>query len=149
MSTATGPAHPEHRSAHSPLRCVVVTPEKTLLDEAVDFVALPLFDGEIGLLPGHAPLIGRLGFGGLRTKVGTVTRVYFVDGGFVQVVDDVVSVLTGRALPVEQLDAKAIEAELEAARSRRATNNVDQAERAKAIQRAQAQLRILQGRAAV
>ncbi len=44
------------------IQCVVVTPEKTLFDEAVHFVALPLYDGELGVLPGRAPLIGRLGF---------------------------------------------------------------------------------------
>ncbi|MFO0910537.1 MAG: F0F1 ATP synthase subunit epsilon [Isosphaeraceae bacterium] len=64
------------------LQCVVVTPERTLFDELVDFVALPLYDGELGVAPGRTPLIGRLGFGELRTRVGTITRRYFVDGGF-------------------------------------------------------------------
>ncbi len=41
------------------LQCIVVTPEATVLDEMVDFVALPLYDGEIGIAPGRAPLIGR------------------------------------------------------------------------------------------
>ena len=52
------------------LQCVVVTPERTLFDELVDFVALPLFDGELGVLPGRSPLIGRLGYGELRTRIG-------------------------------------------------------------------------------
>ena len=81
------------------LQCVVVTPERTLFDELVDFVALPLYDGELGVLPGHTPLIGRLGYGELRTKVAGATRRYFVDGGFAQVRDDVVTVLTNRAIP--------------------------------------------------
>ncbi len=89
------------------LQCVVVTPEKTLFDDWVDFVALPLYDGELGVLPGRAPLIGRLGFGELRTKTGEVARRYFVDGGFVQVRDNVVTVLTNRAVPAQQLDAAA------------------------------------------
>ena len=55
-------------AGHKQLQVVVVTPEKTLLDETVDFVALPLYDGELGVLPGRAPLIGRLGYGELRTK---------------------------------------------------------------------------------
>ena len=83
---------------------MVVTPEKTLFDEWVDFVALPLYDGELGVLPGRAPLIGRLGFGELRTRTGDVVRRYFVDGGFAQVRDDVVTVLTNRAIPADQLD---------------------------------------------
>src|SRR3954453_19481850 len=67
-------SHPENGGeerrmspANRPLQCVVVTPEKTLLDETVDFVALPLFDGELGVLPGRSPLLGRLGYGGVRT----------------------------------------------------------------------------------
>ena len=48
------------------LKCVVVTPERACLDEVADFVALPMFDGELGVLPGRAALIGRLGYGELR-----------------------------------------------------------------------------------
>jgi F-type H+-transporting ATPase subunit epsilon len=81
------------------LQCIVVTPESTLLDEQVDFVALPLFDGEIGISPGRSPLIGRLGYGELRLVAGGQTRHYYVDGGFVQVANNVVSVLTNRAMP--------------------------------------------------
>src|SRR5947209_17173501 len=89
------------------LQCVVVTPERTLFDELVDFVALPLYDGELGVLPGRTPLIGRLGYGELRTRTGGATRRYFVDGGFVQVRDDVVTVLTNRATPAELVDTAA------------------------------------------
>ena len=85
------------------LRCVIVTPERALVDEPADFVALPLYDGEIGILPGRAPLVGRLGFGQLRIRRGGVTKKYYVDGGFVQVRANVVSVLTSRAMPVEEI----------------------------------------------
>ena len=79
------------------LRCVVVTPERALLDEAADFVALPMFDGELGVAPGRAALIGRLGCGELRIKhAGTVAH-YYVDGGFAQVRANVVTVLTTKA----------------------------------------------------
>ena len=54
------------------IQCVVVTPERALLDERVDAVVLPMYDGELGVLPGRAPLIGRLGFGELRTTRGTI-----------------------------------------------------------------------------
>jgi ATP synthase, Delta/Epsilon chain, beta-sandwich domain len=56
------------------LQCVVVTPERTLFDELVEFVALPLYDGELGVLPGRSPMLGRLGFGELRTKAQGTTR---------------------------------------------------------------------------
>ena len=47
------------KGMHDRLQCVVVTPERTLFDQLVDFVALPLYDGELGVLPGRTPLIGR------------------------------------------------------------------------------------------
>src|ERR1700712_1361597 len=103
------------------LQCVVVTPERTLFDELVDFVALPLYDGELGVLPGRTPLIGRLGDGELRTKDGALTPRYFVAGGSAQVRDDVVTVLTNRAIPAADVDPTAAAAELEKAQSRRAT----------------------------
>jgi F-type H+-transporting ATPase subunit epsilon len=124
------------------IECVVVTPERTVFDEVVEFVVLPLYDGELGILPHHSPLIGRLGYGELRTRVGGETRHYFVDGGFAQVRDDVVTVLTNRAIPAAAIDPAAAAAELEAAFARVATTEHDQAEKAKAITRARAQIRI-------
>ena len=124
------------------VRCVVVTPERMLLDEAVDFVALPLYDGELGVLPGRAPLIGRLGFGELRTRAGGSVRRYFVDGGFAQVRDDVVTVLTARAIPAEQVNVAAATEEFERARDRRATTDLEHAEKDKALARARGQLRV-------
>ena len=97
------------------LRCVVVTPERALLDETADFVALPMYDGEIGVLPGRAPMIGRLGFGELRVRRGNQTQHYYVDGGFAQVRSNVVSVLTGKAVAVNELSADAAEQALQAA----------------------------------
>ena len=134
----------EHKTAKSGhrLQCVVVTPERTLFDQLVDFVALPLSDGELGVLPGRSPLIGRLGFGELRTKEGTTAQRYFVDGGFVQIRDDVVTVLTNRATPANKVDTTAATKELELARARRALTDDEQAEKAKAIAKARAQLRI-------
>jgi F-type H+-transporting ATPase subunit epsilon len=124
------------------LECVVVTPEKTLFDERVDFVALPLYDGEAGILPGHSPLIGRLGFGELRTKTGEAVKRYFVDGGFVQVRADVVSVLTNRAVLAQDLDAAAAVKELEAAVSQTVTSEGEFVGQEKAIARARGKIRV-------
>jgi F-type H+-transporting ATPase subunit epsilon len=124
------------------LQCVVVTPERTLFDELVEFVALPLFDGEMGILPGRSPVIGRLGYGELRTKSQGATQRYFVDGGFAQVRDNVVTLLTNRAIPAAQLDPQAAAKELEAARELRGTSEHDRAEKAKAVARATAMIRV-------
>jgi F-type H+-transporting ATPase subunit epsilon len=120
------------------LQCLVVTPEKTIIDEMVDFVAIPLHDGEMGILPGRSPVIGRLGYGELRTTVGDQVRRYFVDRGFVQVRDDVVTVLTNRAIPAAAIDATTAQAELAKAQAIRAIGDLDQADRDRAIGRARA-----------
>ena len=87
----------EKSSTPSSLHCVVVTPEQALMDEPADFVALPMYDGELGVLPGRAPLIGRLGYGELRVRRGERTKHFYVDGGFAEVRSNVVTVLTGKA----------------------------------------------------
>ncbi len=128
------------------LQCVVVTPERTLFDELVDFVALPLYDGELGVLPGRAPLIGRLGFGELRTNHGAAVRRYFIDGGCAEIRDDVVTILTNRAIPASSIDAAAAAIELQDAQARKATTEYDQAEKAKAVDRARALVRVAEHR---
>ena len=102
------------------LKCVVVTPETTVLEAEADFVALPLFDGEVGIAPLRAPMIGRLGFGEMRLLEEGSTSSYYVDGGFVQVADNVVSVLTNRAVPIDELDEGVAGEELQAALQRSA-----------------------------
>jgi F-type H+-transporting ATPase subunit epsilon len=150
MSTAHDQVGEEKRTSKpggKKLQCVVVTPERTLFDEWVDFVALPLYDGEVGVLPGRTPLIGRLGFGELRTKTGDVARRYFVDGGFVQVRDDVVTVLTNRALPAGQLDATAAAKQLETLGSQRTTTDSEYADYEKATARARGLIRVARHKA--
>src|SRR5436853_2854383 len=100
---------------HGTLQCVVVTPERALVDEPADFVALPMYDGELGVLPARAPLIGRLGYGELRIREGNNTERLFVDGGFVQVQANVITVLTPRAKLANEINLTQAEHDLEAA----------------------------------
>ena len=124
------------------LQCVVVTPETTALDQPAEFVVLPLYDGEIGIAPGHSPFIGRLGYGEMRiTTAGQVSH-YYVDGGFVQVADNIVSVLTNRAVPAASLDAKVADENLTAAINRPANNDELLAIRERLQAQARAQLRV-------
>lgn len=129
------------------LQCVVVTPERTLIDSTVDFVAVPLHDGELGVAPGRTPLIGRLGYGELRTRVGSEVRRFFIDGGFVQIRDDVVTVLTNRAIKSTQIDAVAAARELAIAQGRKPSNEYEQNEKARAVSRARALVRLGQSSA--
>jgi F-type H+-transporting ATPase subunit epsilon len=105
-------------SSANKLQCVIVTPERTVLDEPADFVAVPLYDGEAGMAPGRAPLIARLGYGELRARSGDQVRRYYIDGGFVQVQKDVVSVLTAGAIPAGEIDVPLVSEQLENSRSR-------------------------------
>ncbi len=125
------------------LHCIVVTPEATALEQDAEIVALPLYDGEIGIAPSHSPMIGRLGYGEMRIRsAGGSTATYYLDGGFVQVADNVVSVLTGRAVPAARLNADTAQDQLEIA-SKRQANSPELAElRERAISQARAQIRI-------
>ena len=123
------------------VQCVVVTPERAVLDQAADFVALTMLDGELGVLPGRAPLIGRLGFGELRTVVGRTIHRYYIDGGFAQIRDNVVTVLTSRALPAEEIKLASAEEALKSAQGLALTPEAQDAQ-LKAQERARAQIRI-------
>jgi F-type H+-transporting ATPase subunit epsilon len=123
----------------SELKCIVVTPERTLRDVSADFVALPLFDGEIGIAPGHSPMIGRLGAGELRIGCEREVERFYIEGGFVEVLGNVVSVLTGRALPSGELDAEVAAERLSAvlAKPAHTPDLVEQRDRAAQQYRAQ------------
>ena len=99
-------------SSGKQLRCVVVTPERAVLDQVADLVSLPMSDGELGVLPGRQALIGNLTTGVLRLKSGNQTQRLFVDGGFVQVRGDTITVLTPRAQQGSEIDLDAAEQSL-------------------------------------
>lgn len=87
---------------------VVITPERQVLEAQTDSVVLPAHDGELGVLEQRAPLMCELGAGQLRYRQkGRMERV-FVDGGFAQVHDDRVTVLTDFAVPAEEISDEMI-----------------------------------------
>ncbi len=79
------------------MQVTIVTPDASFYDGKAEQVALAAWDGEIGILPGHAPLIARLGHGVARVFDGAKTHRIGVYGGFVKVQDDQVTVLAGGA----------------------------------------------------
>ena len=86
------------------LQLEVVTPERRVLSEAVDAVTIPGLGGELGILPGHTPLISQLQTGVLSYTVSGKTQQLHVSGGFIEVKDDVVSVLAEIAERPEEID---------------------------------------------
>lgn len=79
------------------MRCVVRTPEGELFDGDVRMAVLPATDGEIGILSGHAAMVVALGVGACRLETEEGIRTYALEGGFSQVHQSVVTVLTTRA----------------------------------------------------
>jgi F-type H+-transporting ATPase subunit epsilon len=87
------------------LQLEVVTPERRVLAEPVDMVTLPGLSGELGILPGHTPLISQLKTGVLSySKDGRSSQLH-VSGGFLEIRDDHVSVLAEIAERPEEIDA--------------------------------------------
>ena len=78
------------------LTVTVISPERTIYEGEADIVVAPAWDGEVGILRGHAPMMVLLGSGDVRIRRGDVEQRFSVSGGFLQVVDDVVTVLSER-----------------------------------------------------
>jgi len=110
------------------VRCVIVTPEVTSLDTRARSITLPLFDGQRGVAKGHAPFIGRLGAGEVRITgeqggAADAVRSVFVEGGFVEVGHDAVTVITQRAVLADKIDLAQAREELEKIRGTVATGD--------------------------
>jgi len=97
------------------LKLEIVTPEKKVLDAEVDSVTIPTASGEAGILANHAPLVSALKPGVLSYTTKGVSEKMVVTGGFMEVSNDQVSVLTDSAETAADIDVDAAKAEREAA----------------------------------
>jgi F-type H+-transporting ATPase subunit epsilon len=101
-----------------PLQLEIVTPERLAFSDEVDSVQLPGSEGELGVLPHHAPLISTLGVGELRIRKGGSEESFAIVGGFLQVRPDKVVVMAETADMASEIDLeKAQEARREAERA--------------------------------
>jgi len=83
------------------LKVSVISPERVLFDGEASSLVAPAYDGEVGILPRHAPMLTLLGRGVLRLEGGVGGEQRFsIDGGFLQVADDEVRIVTERAEPM-------------------------------------------------
>lgn len=87
----------------------IVTPEARVFSDTIDTVVIPTVDGEIGILPGHIPLLTQVQDGELRVTKGTVVSFLAVGGGFAQVSGDKISILAERAITEDKIDEKVVE----------------------------------------
>ena len=87
-----------------PIQLEIVTPEKLAFEGEVDAVVLPGSEGELGVLPHHAPLISNLGAGELRLRKGGQEESFAIVGGFLQVLPDKVVVMAETADMASDID---------------------------------------------
>ena len=93
-----------------PLRLEIVTPETLAFEDDVDSVVLPGSQGELGVLPHHAPLVSTLGVGELRIRKGANEEAFAIAGGFLQVLPDKVVVMAETADMASEIDVEKAEA---------------------------------------
>jgi F-type H+-transporting ATPase subunit epsilon len=98
-----------------PLTLEIVTPDARVYSETVDTVVVPTVEGEVGILPGHIPLVAQLGAGELRATKGGRTELLVVGGGFLQVSGDKVSILADSAIEEQKIDENAVAAAMKRA----------------------------------
>ncbi len=91
------------------LKLTIVSPERELYSGEVDLVVAPGIEGELGILPQHAPLITQLDEGELYTRTGQEEQYFAIHGGFIHVLPDRVTVLADVAERAEEIDIERAE----------------------------------------
>ncbi|MFG0250723.1 MAG: ATP synthase F1 subunit epsilon [Phycisphaeraceae bacterium JB051] len=124
-------------------QCTLVTPERQLVDQQVKYASVPAWDGLLGVEPQRAPLMIKLGAGALRLDDESgQSQTYFVSGGFAQMKDNKLSLIADAALPADQIDKAAAQAELNAALEEKAVGEEAIALKKSKVQAARAKLHI-------
>ncbi len=97
-------------------RCTLITPAQQVVDEEVTYVDMPVFDGQMGIAPSRAPLVAKLGDGALRLDFARgESRWFFVAGGFAQMRDNKLTLLTEQAQEASEIDKAKAQAMLKEA----------------------------------
>jgi F-type H+-transporting ATPase subunit epsilon len=132
-----------------PLHLEIVTPERRAFEDDVDMVVCPGIEGELGVLPHHAPLLTTLGVGELRIRKGSSEESFAIAGGFLQVRPDRVVVMAETADLASEIDLESAERarrEAELALSEGFTEPADLARARAALQTALLRIRVAERR---
>lgn len=130
-----------------PIQLEIVTPERLAYSDTVDAVVVPGSEGELGILPHHAPLVSMLGVGELRIRKGGQEESFAIVGGFLQVRPDRVVVMAETADLASEIDiAKVEEARREAEHALQAGEGADLGAARAALQTALLRLRVAEHR---
>ena len=130
--------------ADKTFRCTVITPNTQVLDQDVTAAVIPAWDGEIGLLKQRAPLLVKLGFGAMRLDSATGSERLFIGGGFAQMKDDQLTLLTDEAVPTGKINVEETQAALKEAEAFAPQSTAQTTRRQRDIERAKAMLRAAQ-----
>lgn len=122
----------------------LVTPEKVAWSAPADFVVLPAYNGEMGVLPGHQSFLVQLAAGEVRVTAGGEVKSFAVSGGFAEIKNDTVSLFAETAEDATQIDAERARQALEKAKAvvKPGLDPMQLAQMEAAIRRAQVRLRV-------
>lgn len=121
----------------------VVTPDGPVLEDDYEMVSCKAETGELGILPGHIPLVAPLSISALRLKKGSTEDLVAVSGGFIEVRPDKVSVLTPSAEQADEIDIdRALEAKKRAEKRLAEQKDIDKVRAQTSLQRAMNRIEI-------
>lgn len=111
-------------SGEKQIHVTVITPARAVFDADARALVAPAFDGELGVLPGHAAFLGLLGTGALRvTRADGKLDCFAVRGGFLQINENNATILTQEAARVDEMDPAKLDAELAEAKAHQALSD--------------------------
>ncbi len=123
-------------------QCSVITPERSVLECETTSVVFPAHDGELGVLVNRSALLCRVGIGVMRIQQASGSQSLFVDGGFAQIVDNRLTILTEQSKKPEELNSQDAEQALVEARAMDMVEDGAFTARQKAVERAKVQIRL-------
>lgn len=107
------------------LKLQIITPQRQVLDKEVDFITLPAYNGEMGILPGHIQYVAKLNYGVLRYKDGAKEENFAIMGGLAEIAHDVVSVFAEDAALAEEIDEAEAKQKLAQAKASLSSHDAD------------------------
>ncbi|MFO0973472.1 MAG: ATP synthase F1 subunit epsilon [Phycisphaerae bacterium] len=128
--------------ASATLNCAIITPERQVFDGPVTAAVFAAHDGLIGVLHNRAPMLCELGIGELRLETPQGSMRFFIDGGFGQVAENQLSILTQKAVPADELVRAEAQKARTAASELKITDDASFQARQDALARADAQLKL-------
>ena len=96
----------------------LVTPLSKILSEEVNFVMLRTTEGDMGILPNHSPFVAGLATGEMKVRNNGQEKFYYFSGGFVEISDNVVTILADEAMDVKDIDLEAARKEAQIAKEK-------------------------------